>query len=119
MDWENGFGSEGLTGNSERELPDGFVFGSTSGPFEAVGAVARSVLKRDVFFLGTGTLDAGAVRSTISLIGAERDFLATGVRVVGGCGAGEMSRSSENLTDFLVDVVGDGESLFLSWPGSI
>ena len=102
--WENSLASKGLAGKSERDGPDGFSFGITGEPFEGVGIVARSDLKRDGFFLDAGALDSpGAVRSTMSLIGAERVVFAIDVSAaVGGCGAGETSRSSENLTDFLV-----------------
>jgi hypothetical protein len=88
-------GFEGLAGKSGSEGPDGVAFGSARGPFETVGADARSDLKRDVFFLGTGALDStGAVRSTMSPIGADCTFLGVGVgAAAGGFGAGEISRS--------------------------
>ena len=87
------------------------MLGTGSGPFKKVGVSARSDLNREARFFAAGVLDSvGAVRSTMSLTGVEMGRLEIGAGVAGGgFGGGETSRFSENLTDFLVIVVGGGE----------
>src|SRR6266542_1977999 len=105
MGVENGLGVEGFAGCSESAGPGCEVAESASGPFTTAGVAARADLKRDASFGGLGVAAwTGAARSTISLTGAVPGvFFTAGVAAPDVLGVGEISRSSENLTDFVAD----------------
>merc|ERR1712230_321906 len=82
--------------------------GPPSSSVRTVGGAALADLKRDAFFCGAGAIvSAGALRSTISPTGAAVLCFLTDEEGTDFVGAEEISKLSENLTDFLADVVGD------------
>lgn len=105
MDVENGFGVGDLAG-WRGNVVDGEE--DARGPLRTVGGAALADLKRDAFFCGAGAIvSAGALRSTISPTGAAVLCFLTDEEETDFVGAEEISKLSENLTDFLADVVGD------------